>query len=115
MLDTCQAHGPCSILALDKTAMDKALLEFDAFDLLARNTKELARVARLESAKSKFKRAVQRLRTSTMLKGMAAAASAVSSRRLVVPFKKRKNSAKVPHRTPHIGFFCRCYFVGGQH
>lgn len=65
------------MLALDKTAMDKALLEFNAFELLARNTKDLARVARLESAKTKFKRAVQRLRTNTMLKGMAAAASAV--------------------------------------
>jgi hypothetical protein len=49
------------------------LLEYDAFDILARNTKELARRTRLESGKKKFRRAVQRLRTTTMLKGMAAA------------------------------------------
>lgn len=66
---TNKAHGPCSVLALDKTALDRALLEYGAFEILATNTKELARRMRLQSAKSKFRRAVRRLRTSTMLKG----------------------------------------------
>ncbi|EDQ84691.1 uncharacterized protein MONBRDRAFT_30002 [Monosiga brevicollis MX1] len=65
--DMCKALGSASILALDKTAFDQILLEQHAFDIVNQNSQEIARKARLASAKHKFKRAMARLRTSNLL------------------------------------------------
>jgi CRP-like cAMP-binding protein len=71
-VSSCQAQGKASVMALDKTALDRVLFEHDAYDLVHANAHLLTRQDRLARAKNKFKRAMSRLKISQRLSKSAA-------------------------------------------